>query len=161
MEDEETTISSSNGWWSNRNYFQLHQGRSWYKEIWNSSIKYELNCQWYHPNTDDRYSVCITVEYLPKIEQRTIIVSWNVVLSSAEYFRYNPHFLLQFTSGLWACSILVTALDLLAACRYMALKQNNLPCRPVKVSNCTKILLNWHACYDVLAVIKHSTCWSL
>ena len=35
-------------------------------EIWNSSIKYELNCQWDRANIDDRYSVCITVEYLSK-----------------------------------------------------------------------------------------------
>ena len=67
MEDVDTTsISSSNGWRSNRNYFQLHQGTAWYKEIWNSSIQYELNCQWNRANIDNRHSVCITVEYFPK-----------------------------------------------------------------------------------------------
>ena len=78
-EDEETTtISSSNGWWCNPNYFQLCQETSWYNEIWNSSIKYELNCQWDRVNIDDRYSVCIMVNTCQKIEQRTINVSWNV-----------------------------------------------------------------------------------
>ena len=42
------------------------------------------------PQIDDRYPVCITVEYLPTIEQRTALVSWNVAISSAEYFRYAP-----------------------------------------------------------------------
>ena len=83
-----------------------------------------------------------------KKELRTIIVSCNVVLSSSEYFRYNPHFLLRFTSGLLACSILITSL--LAACRYMTLEGILIKaiCH-VDLSSCPaaqKILLDQHTC---------------
>ena len=86
-----------------------------------------------------------------KIQQRTIFFSWNVVLPSAEYFRYDPCFSLCFTSGLRACSVLVTSL--LVACRYMALEGiliKTICHRLVKLSNCAKILLDrrTRTCYS-------------
>ena len=36
--------------------------------VGDSSVKYELNCQWDRANIEDRLSVCITLEYLPKLE---------------------------------------------------------------------------------------------
>ena len=83
-----------------------------------------------------------------KKELRTIIVSCNIVLSSSEYFRYNPHFLLRFTSGLLACSILISSV--LAACRYMTLEGILIKaiCH-VDLSSCPaaqKILLDQHTC---------------
>ena len=144
------------------------------------------------------------MEYLPKIEQRTII-SWYVVLSSADYFRYDPRFLLRFTSGLRACSILVTSLFTCMAI-YLALESiltnaflvcfalpslesavlftflfcvcscpvlcfaliyfgfvcsllgiistKTLPCRLVMLSNCAKILLNWHTCTILVYLLQ-------
>ena len=51
-------------------------------------------------NIDDQLFVCITMEHLPNNEARTFLISWKVVLCSAEYFQYiNPRFLLRFTSG--------------------------------------------------------------
>ena len=79
------------------------------KKYENPSIKDEMNCQWHCTNFDDPYSAS-RWNTCQEIEQRTILVSLNVVLSSAEYFPYAPHFLLYFTSGLRACSILVTFL---------------------------------------------------
>ena len=148
MEDKETTtISSSDGWLSNRNYFQLHQGTSWCKETWHSSIKYELNYQWDRGNIDNRYPVCFTMEYLPKNKakdefcflERCSLLCW--ILSICHLFLAALHFFINkilgqivFSSHMCltklkskrnfkiACSILVTSS--LAACRYtcMALK---------------------------------------
>ena len=65
MEDEETTFISSMGDEAIAITSSCVKG---YLDIkkWNSSIKYELNCQWDGANIDNRYSVCILVEYLPK-----------------------------------------------------------------------------------------------
>ena len=55
MEDEETSsISCSDGWRSNRKYFQLRRAWDW--------ISYQRD----GANIEDRPSVYITVEYLPK-----------------------------------------------------------------------------------------------
>ena len=82
MEDEETTsISTSDGWRSNLNY--------------TSSCVMELKRQIWTNGTVPT----MTIDILSaswwntcKIQQTTIFVSWNVVLCSAEYFRYNPRF---------------------------------------------------------------------
>ena len=170
MEDKEATfISSSNGWQSNRNYFPLRQGTSWYKEILNS-CKHQIRIELPMGPWEHWWLIfCLTswLNTCQKIAQRMIFASWNVVLSSAEFFRYDPHFLLRFTSGLRACSILITSL--LAVCRYIALEGNyvdkdNLPCRHVKLSNCAKILLDRYArtCYNrtfhVLKLLKLRFC---
>ena len=105
-----------------------------------------------------RWSTC------QEIEQRTIFVSWNVVRSSDDCFRYAPRFLLRFTSELRACSSLITFP--LAACRYMALEgtwiliktiSHVVKLSRIKTGNRVKIVLHWHF---VLATIEHSTCSS-
>ena len=91
-----------------------------------------------------------------EIEQRTILVSWNIVLSSAEQFRYAPRFgiaSLQFPNHLFVGCWYGTR-------RYI--DKDNLPCRLAKLSS---IETGNHAKYfsvDILVVatIEHSTCTS-
>ena len=135
MENEETTsISSSDGWRSNCD--------RWYLDI----KKYKTqasNTNWIANGTVPTSMInflsasqCNTCQI---IKQRTIFVSWNVVLCSAEYFRYNPRFFLRFVSGLRACSVLVTTL----------------------FAACAKILLDWHTCtcynqrFHLLKLLKY------
>ena len=143
MEDRKMiSVSSSDGWQSNRQLLQLCQGNIVCKEIWNPSIKDELKCQWYRANIDDRYPVLITVEYLPKNRAKNDLFSWNNVLFSAEHFRYAPRFLLHFTSGLWACAAVPSS----PLC-WLALWQLS---RRYEDRQTRKILLNQHtrSCYS-------------
>ena len=117
----------------------------------------------------------MTIDILPasrwntcqKVERRTIFVHWNVVLSSAEYFQYNPHFLLRFTSGLqvslqYPHHLSVGCMPLYGTWRYI--DKDNLPCRLVKLSNSAKILLDQHTrtCYNqtfhILKLLKLRSC---
>ena len=78
MEDKEMTfISSSNGWRTNRNYFQLCQG-NFIKGNMHTSMKDELNCQWHRTNID-RYPVCITVEL---ILTKKLSKGWSMFLGT-------------------------------------------------------------------------------
>ena len=111
MEDRETTSISVSEWWrSNRNYFKLRQGISciYIK-------KYEIQPS--NTNSIAKETVpTLTIDILStsrwntcqKREQSAIFVSWNYisVLSAAEYFRDAPIFLLRFTSAMRASSIL-------------------------------------------------------
>ena len=148
MEDEKTSsISSSNGWQRNCNYFHFCQATSWYREIRNLSIKYKLNCQWHCVNIDDWYSVCITMEYLPKNRAKDdhrflercllccILSIWSSLLAPLHFGIASLQYPYHLSVG---CMLLY------GTQRYI--DQDNLPCRIVKLSNLAKILLGWHTC---------------
>ena len=136
-------FSSRDGWRSNHNYFQLRPGTSWYKEIRNSSIKYELNCQWNRANIDNWYSVCITMEYLPKNRakvddlcflERCSLLCWILSIW--------PLLLVALQFGIASMQIHrhLSVGCMLPCGTWRYINKDNFPCRLVKLSKCMKIL---------------------
>ena len=135
-------------------YFQLRQGTSWYKGIWNSNIKYELNCQWDRANIGNQYSVSIMTEYLLKNRAKDDVcfleccslLCWIPVLSIRPSLFAALHF--RIASLQYPCNLSVGYMPQYGTRRYI--DKDNLPCRLVQLSNCAKILLDQHTrtCYN-------------
>ena len=117
-----------------------------------ASIKYKLNCQWDRANIDDWYSVCLTVEYLPRNRVKNNLCFLEHFFLLCWILSIRPSLLAALHFGIaslrYPHHLSVCCMPLYGTWRYI--DEGNLPCRLVKLSNCAKILLDRHtrACYS-------------